>query len=142
MFLLSSFSDLAFVRLVRRRLSLIFTLAAWLLATGSQWDLVQTFAWARMFATNAQTLPLIEAAQLTFSPEGRCEICHAVSNAKQQQENSATVPGGKLDAKILLAFEPAPSPVVAAPDFSPWSLSDPFAPAMTRAAPPVPPPRV
>lgn len=127
---------------MRRRLSLIFTLAAWLLATGSQWDLVQTFAWARMFATNAQTLPLFEAARFTFSPEGRCEICAMVSGAKQQQENSTTIPGGKLDAKILLAFEPAPSPVVTAPDFSPWSLSDPLAPAMARAAPPVPPPRV
>ncbi len=127
---------------MRQRLSLLFTLAAWLLATGSQWDLVQTFAWGRMFVTNAQTLPLFEAARLTFSPEGRCELCHAVAEAKQQQEDSATIPGGKADAKILLTFEPAPSPVVAAPEFSPWSLSDPLVPAMTRAAPPVPPPRV
>ena len=127
---------------MRHRLSLLFTLAAWLLATGSQWDLVQTFAWGRMFVINAQALSLLEAAKLTFSPEGRCELCCAVSDAKQQQENSTTIPGGKLDTKILLAFEPAPSPVVAAPDFSPWSLNDPLAPAMTRAAPPVPPPRV
>lgn len=127
---------------MRRRLSLILTLAAWLLATGSQWDLVQTFAWGRMFVLNARTRPLLEAARFTFSPEGRCAICNTVSHAKrQQQENSATIPGGKPDAKILLAFEPAPSPVVAAPDSSPWSLRDPLAPAMTRAAPPVPPPR-
>jgi hypothetical protein len=127
---------------MRQRLSLIFTLAAWLFATGSQWDLVQAFAWGRMFATNVQSMSVVEAAKLTFSPEGRCEICHAVSDAKQQQENSATVPGGKLDAKILLAFEPAPAPVVAAPEFSPWSLSDPLVSSLARSAPPVPPPRV
>ena len=127
---------------VRHRLSLVFTLCAWLLATGSQWDLVQTFAWGRMFATNVQRMSVVDAAQLTFSPEGRCEICSVVSDAKQQQENSATVPGGKVDAKVLLAFEPAPSPVVAAPDFSPWSLSDPLVSSLARSAPPVPPPRV
>lgn len=127
---------------MRRRLSLIFTLFAWLLATGSQWDLVQTFAWGRMFVTNVQSMSVAEAARLTFSPEGRCEICHVVSDAKQQQENSATIPGGKVDAKILLAFEPASSPVVAAPDFSSWSLSDPLASSLARSAPPVPPPRV
>ncbi len=126
---------------MRRRLALLITLTAWLLATGSQWDLVQVFAWGRMLAINTQVLPLIEAAKLTFSPEGRCELCSAVATAKQQQENSAAVPGGKADAKILLAFEPAPSPVVAVPDFSPWSLSDPLVRAMNRAAPSVPPPR-
>ena len=35
---------------MRRKLSLVLTLTAWLLATGSHWDLVQTFAYARMFA--------------------------------------------------------------------------------------------
>lgn len=127
---------------MRQRLSLIFTLAAWLLATGSQWDLVQTFAWGRMFATNVRSMSVLEAAKRTLSPEGRCELCNAVSDAKQQQENPATVPGGKLDAKILLAFEAAPSPVVAAPEFSPWSLSDPLVSSLARSAPPVPPPRV
>lgn len=127
---------------MRHRLSLILTLFAWLLATGSQWDVVQTFAWGRMFATNVQTLSLLKAADRTFSPEGRCELCCAVSAAKQQQENSATIPGGKIESKIFLLFEPAPRPVVAAPVFSPWSLSDPLAPSLARSAPPVPPPRV
>src|SRR5471032_1474735 len=86
----------AFRALVRRQLSLLLTLAAWLLATGSQWDLVQTFAWGRMFVENTRTLPLLEAAQRTFSPEGRCPICAAVSAAKQQQENSAPLPTGKF----------------------------------------------
>lgn len=127
---------------MRSRLALILTLFAWLLATGSQWDVVQVAAWGRMFAANVQTLPLLQAANRTFSPEGRCELCGAVSEAKRQQENSSAVPGGPVASKIFLAFEPAPRPVVAAPDSAPWSQSDPLAPAMTRAAPPVPPPRV
>ncbi len=94
-----------------------------------------------MFAINSATLSLTEAAERTFSPEGRCPICEAVSGAKQQQEDAATLPGGKPNAKIQLAFEPAPLPVVAAPDFSPCSLSDPLVSSLARSAPPVPPPR-
>jgi len=129
------------VRLVRRRLSLLLTLAAWLLATGSQWDLVQTFALGRMFAANASTMPLLAAAERTLSPEGRCAICAAVTAAKQQEGNSATVPAGKAGGKIFLLYQPAAAPVVAAPVFSPWSLSDPFVTTAGRAAPPLPPPR-
>ena len=33
---------------IRRQLSLILTLIAWLFATGSHWDLVQAFGWGRM----------------------------------------------------------------------------------------------
>lgn len=127
---------------MRRKFPLVLTLTAWLFATGSQWDLVQTFAWARMFAANVRTMPVLDAAKLTFSPEGRCEMCNAVATAKKQQENSSTIPSGKFDGKVILFYQPAPIPVIAAPEFSPWSLSGPMVGATTRAAPPVPPPRV
>lgn len=127
---------------MRRQLSLLLTLTAWLVATGSQWDLVQTFAWGRMFVLNVQSMPLMQAAKHTFSPEGRCEICRAVAAAKQQEEDSPAVPNGKSDGKIFLFHQPAPVPVVVAPDFSPWFRSSQLVLAMTRAAPPVPPPRV
>lgn len=126
---------------MRRRISLILTLAAWLLATGSHWDLVQTFAWGRMIATYSQTVPLAEAIRLTFTPENMCGICSAVSTAKQQQSDAAAIPGGKLDGKILLAFTPAPAPVVAAPSFVSPVFDHPWTPISERAAPPVPPPR-
>ena len=126
---------------MRRRLSLLLTLTAWLFATGAQWDLVQTFAWARMFTINVRALPMDAALARTFSPEGRCEICNAVSAAKEQQEKS-TVPDGKYAGKIFLLYQPAPSPVVTAPEFSPWSLSDPLAHTLGRAAPALRPPRV
>ena len=126
---------------MRRRLSLFLTLAAWLLATGSQWDFVQTFAWAQMFAANARVLSLSAALDRTFSPEGRCPICAAVAHAKQQEESPGNVPDGKFSGKIFLLCQPAPAPVVAAPDFTPWSTSDPLIRTLGRAAPPLRPPR-
>ena len=127
---------------MRRKFALVLTLTAWLLATGAQWDVVQAAAWARMFSNNLAVLPLGAALERTFSPEGRCEICGAVSTAKQQQaDNGSSALGGKAEAKVLLVFQPAPAVIVAAPDFAPWPSDDPFALSFDRAAPPLPPPR-
>jgi len=123
------------------KISVVLTLAAWLFATGSQWNLVQVFAWSRMFVLNTHTLPLFAAAQRTFSPEGRCSICQAVVAAQQPQEKNAVPPGGTPGAKTFLFFQRAPSPVVAAPMISPWSPGDRLIPSVERAAPPLPPPR-
>lgn len=127
---------------MHRRIPLVLTLVAWLFATGAQWDLVQTFAWARMFADNARVLPVGAALARTFSPEGRCELCGVVAMAKQQTDGTdRSTPGGKIDGKVLLLFQPAPAVIVAAPVTAPWPRSDrPFASA-GRAAPPLPPPR-
>ncbi|MCX6956026.1 MAG: hypothetical protein NTV51_28145 [Verrucomicrobia bacterium] len=135
---------------MRRRLSLLVTLTAWLLATGSQWDVVQTFAWARMFAENCRTLPLHVALKRTFSPEGRCELCGLVSTAKQERQNSAdaptdapgSAPAGKFSGKVLLAFEPAHAPLLVRLSLpARWSPSDPTFASTERAEPPLPPPR-
>jgi hypothetical protein len=48
---------------MRRKFSLILTLAAWLLATGSHWDLVQTFGWGRMIATYSQSMSFAQAVK-------------------------------------------------------------------------------
>lgn len=124
-----------------RKASLLLTLAAWFLATGEQWDALQTFAWARMFAANVHALPIGAALTRTFSPEGRCKICEAIARAKEQQEDSTSVPDGKFGGKIVLFCQPAPTPVVAAPAFSSWSLRDPLVQTIARAAPPLRPPR-
>ncbi len=125
---------------LRRKFSLGVTLLAWFFASGSQWDVVQAFAWARMFVTNAETMPLGDAIVRTFSPEARCELCNAVSTAKQNQETPAA-PGPKLEDKTFLVFEPASTftvavilPAKAVPDEArPVSVE--------RDRPPVPPPR-
>ncbi len=128
---------------MRRRLSLVSLLCAWLLATGSQWDVVQTFAWGKMIVTYAQTMPLADAVRLTFTAGNECGVCEIVNEARQQQSD-ATLPGepsGKL-AKIPLVFQASSVFVASAPavlGLSPDVLLE--MQGVARAAPPVPPPR-
>jgi len=127
---------------MRRRLTLIPILAAWLLATGSHWDLVQTFAWGRMIATYSQTMPLAQAVKLTFTPDNLCGVCEIVSDAKQQSPDS-TLPtdGSRLTAKAVLLFQPAP---VFLQTLVTTALEIPrdLAPLeRDKSPPPVPPPR-
>ena len=127
---------------MRQKISLILTLSAWLFATGSQWDLVQTFAWGRMIAGYSQEMSLPAAVKKTFSPETMCDLCHAVADAKQSSESDAGVPGAKNPGKILLVcspdrsafLTPSPTRLGVLPAFSRPASAD-------RAAPPSPPPR-
>jgi len=125
-----------------RRLSLVLTLAAWLLATGSHWDLVQTFAWGRMIATYSRTMPLATAVRRTFSPETMCSICRAVADAKQRDAANNAVPGSKSPEKILLVCAPR-ALVFASPAPSCAGLVPAIAVPVSaeRPAPPSPPPR-
>jgi hypothetical protein len=91
---------------MRRRLQLCTLLFAWLLTTGSQWDAVQAFGWGRMIVTYAQSMPLAQAIELTFTADNLCGVCEAVSEAKQQ-EGGLTASKGKLSGKIVCAFPPA-----------------------------------
>ena len=128
---------------MRRKLSLVLTLTAWLLATGSHWDLVQTFAYARMFADNARTLPLTAALDRTFSPEGRCEICTAVDSAKQSPDHAnAPASAEKFAGKIPLTHESEAFFLFDLSPVSAWFDSAPRLTSAERAAPPLPPPRV
>jgi hypothetical protein len=126
---------------MRHRISLVLTLAAWLLATGSQWDLAQTFAWSRMFATYSRTMCVTEAVQKTFDGE-MCPICAAVQEARQQQDTGG-VPedGSRLSGKIV--FVSAPGALVFAAATRCVGLAPAAALPLSadRSAPPSPPPR-
>ncbi len=127
---------------MRRRLSLILVLLAWLFATGSQWQVVQSFAWTRMILSYAKTMPLDQAIRLTFTPDNMCGVCELVSAAQHEHPgDTALPPGTSLDSKPLLVFQPAPTVIFTAPATGSWSLSDHLIPATERAAPPLPPPR-
>ena len=129
---------------MRRKFSLILTLAAWLLATGSHWDLVQTFGWGRMIATYSQSMSFAQAVKKTFSAGATCGVCDAVATAKQQDAADATAPTapGKSFGKIPLVFAPDSTPaLLILPVVFLWSPSDQTVPSATRAAPPLPPPR-
>jgi len=128
---------------MRRQLALILTLAAWLLATGSHWDLVQTFGWGRMIVTYSRSMTLAQAVQKTFSGDAMCGVCELVQGAKQCPDaDGAQVPGTKAPDKIFLVSAPAalvfaaPAPVGAGvmPGVSALHSAE-------LAAPPLPPPR-
>lgn len=125
---------------LRRRLGLIATLVAWLCATGTQWDVVQTVAWIRMFSENTRDLPVLAALERTFSPEARCSLCHAVSQAKQEDPGSGGAPA-KSEAKIVFVHQPADAAFVILPTAPAWPIADFSAVGTLRAAPPLPPPR-
>jgi hypothetical protein len=129
---------------VRYKLSLVLTLCAWLLATGSHWDLVQTFAWGRMIATYSESMSFTQAVQKTFSAGATCSVCEIVATAKSHDATSPAAPNtpGKTLEKIHLVFAPAPvAPLLLSSASFSWSLSDQTVPVSSRAAPPVPPPR-
>lgn len=126
---------------MRRKLSLITMLTAWLLATGSHWDLVQTFAWGRMIATYSQSMSIAQAVKLTFTPDNLCGICESVSEAKQQQDAVLPSDESRLFGKILLVFQPQPAFFAVLPVTGKWTPRE-QSPAMRdRSPPPVPPPR-
>lgn len=119
-------------------------LTAWFFATGSQWDVAQTFAWARMFTTYAQAMPLLEAAQKTFSGEELCDVCDVVQDARQGGPVESS-PGGAAGAKVLgkipVVLPREASFVLRLPPASLCPLPAVFPPGTLRASPPTPPPR-
>lgn len=127
---------------MRRRFQIAVILFAWLLATGGQWHLIQSFAWGRMLVAYSKIMPVSEAVRLTFTPDNMCGVCELVSAAQQQHHRDDALPvGSSLDAKTLLVFQPALTVIFAAPAAFAWSLSDRETPISERAAPPLPPPR-
>lgn len=124
---------------MRHKASIILTLTAWFFATGSHWDLVQTFAWGKMFATYAQSMSYTDAARLTFTADNFCGICEIVQEAESSDESHAPVKAGSREIQLALA---ADTPFVLTPaDIHLWSLSDPVLPAKSGRSPPTPPPR-
>lgn len=126
---------------MRHRFVILSLLAAWFLSTGSQWDLVQVFAWGRMFAGYVQVMSVGEALAQTFDAEKPCELCCAVRRAKQQEKKELP-PELRLRDKLVLICQPATVFIAAAPDAKPWLAVDFSWVGRERARPALPPPRV
>ncbi len=127
---------------MRRQVSTVLVLVAWLLATGSQWDLAQTFAWGRMIAGYSRSMPLLQSVRKTFDGE-MCSLCRAVQQAKQQQDaDNAKTTDGKAPGKILLVCAPT-APLFLSPAPSCAGLTAAMSAPLSaqRSAPPSPPPR-
>lgn len=123
-----------------KRLQLLFVLSAWFLATGAQWDVVQTFGWGRMIANYSRSMPLLDAVIMTFNAENMCRVCEVVSEAKQQNDEAQTL-GGSVKTKLVLIFQPVPSLVLATPAGQEWPVLLMQRGSAPRKAPPTPPPQ-
>lgn len=124
-----------------RKGSLILTLTAWLFATGGHWDIVQTFAWGKMFATYAQSMSFTDAAKLTFTADNLCDVCEVVSSAKQGSEPGQSSPAPAGTKKILLALNSSSPIILQRPPVEPWPEQQDRAPSSRGQSPPLPPPR-
>lgn len=130
-----------------RRLPTFLVLFAWLLASGAQWDVLQSFAWGRMIATYSRTMPLDEAVRLTFTSENVCGVCVFVAEAKTRADSNRSADRAPASAdslakakaplatppEHLFVFQALPAPVWPQENFEPD--------ACARPAPPVEPPR-
>jgi hypothetical protein len=126
---------------MRSKFPLLMTLFAWLLATGSHWDLVQTYAWGSMIADYSRQMSVTAAVKKTFSAEMMCTLCHAVADAKQSSADT-TAAGTRGATKVILFGPPARAAVYAyVPSFF-GGVAPVLAPlSVARSAPPTPPPR-
>ncbi len=128
---------------VRFRLSIGGLLFAWLCASGGLLDIAQVFAWSRMCAGYAQTMPVREALTETFDPAKPCEICMAVLKVRKADEakrSPASAPETWSLAKVVLIAAEAEA-VVSAPVLEAWPVSvNCYAEARSYPVP-VPPPR-
>lgn len=129
-----------------RRLSALFVLCAWLLASGAHWDLVQSFAWGRMIATYSQTMPLAEAVRLTFTADNLCGVCTIVADNHTRSDASGTdadrpAADPATKAKAPLATPPEHLFVYCSVTVPAWPTEHFLPDACARPAPPAEPPR-
>lgn len=125
---------------MRQRIAIFSLFIAWLLATGSQWDLMQVFAWGRMFAGYVNTMSVGHALEETFDTDKPCALCLAVGKAKQQEDKTLP-PEVRLRDKMLLVFQPVPVLLATTPGTNQWLIHERKPLSTGRASPPVPPPR-
>ena len=125
---------------MHRKLSLIVTLFAWLFATGSHWDLVQTFAWGKMFSQYAQTMSWTDAVRMTFTAENFCGVCEIVDDARADADTS-NPPGQSGVKKIDLGIGTPSAVILQRPEVLAWVVGGQDRYRKHGSAPPLPPPR-
>jgi len=122
---------------VFKRAAKVSVILAVALSVGLHWALLQSVAWAGMFASYAQQTTLREAFTKTFDGKNPCRICRLVREGQQSEKAKESVlPLVKVEslpcAEVFVLTPPVPL-------FYP-SVSDEA--ALPRAeSPPSPPPR-
>ena len=85
---------------VMRRLTHIIVLAAFVFSCGGQWYVLQGVAWVKMLHDYSQMVPFTQAVSMTFSGQYPCEICKALAE-KKQAENDKICSLNKYDKKFF-----------------------------------------
>jgi hypothetical protein len=83
-----------------RRLTHIVVLAAFVFSCGGQWYALQCVAWVKMLHDYSQMVPFTQAVSMTFSGQYPCEICKALAE-KKQAENDKICSLSKYDKKFF-----------------------------------------
>jgi hypothetical protein len=126
---------------VRRRISTIALVIAWLCANGALWDAMQVAAWGKMFAGYSESMSITEALRETFDGSKPCEMCVGIAKAKDATTKQLPSPEQGAAAKFVLAIHVVDAPVFAN-DPGNWTTS-PLTVILERIdSVPVPPPRV
>jgi hypothetical protein len=106
-------------RRLRRNLSIICLLTAWLCANGALWNVVQVVGWVKMIHDYSQVMSVAKALEITFDGSAPCSLCHlsqsAQDTAREQLPHDDAL-GGGLEKLLLISESTAPV-VVPAPDF-------------------------
>jgi hypothetical protein len=125
---------------VRRLLCALGLLLAWLCANGAALDLMQVFAWGRMFAGYAHEMPVETALARTFDPAQPCPLCRAVQAARRAGREHSPASPPVPAAKLILISQP---PEAVRPPAVPGRRLDtgPVGAAVRHDPVPVPPPR-
>jgi hypothetical protein len=127
--------------LVRRRFSLLCLFAAWLCASGAVLDVVQVFAWGRMFTAYARTMSLTQATEETMDASKPCAICLAVRRARDSERHEQPVSLPQTAERLLLAYHAADMPVLVRTEAVEWTTTFESRPVFWCEDVPVPPPR-
>jgi len=126
---------------VRKKFSTACLLLAWLCANGALLDVVQVFAWSRMFTGYLETMNVTAALRATFDPAKPCELCVSVTKAQETAQEKLPLASERAAGKLVLACE-APAPIVFDPKQEDWPAALASAAPVRRDPVPLPPPRV
>ncbi len=103
-------------------------------------DLTQVFAWARMFGGYARSESVMAAARDTFDPARPCELCQAVSRAREAASSQAPAPRTQGAEKMLLILERPSAFLISRPQEA-WPVAAHACPVARASDVPVPPPK-
>lgn len=123
--------------MLMRRLTHLVVLAAFVFSCGGQWYALQGVAWIKMIYDYSQMVPVTEAVSMTFSGHYPCEICKAIAE-KNQSNNDKICSLEKFDKNFIppLAVE-LPLPAIAPVQY----VGDRPSLQFRKDSPPTPPPR-